>query len=252
MSGEGIRPSRFAARNARWAHNHRSTWVPDGGTSEDMVELGQGPGVPPPSTNGNGHGNGQGNGQGNGHSRMLNVTLSEEERDRLRTEVVYWGLHQAQQGHMLREEQLQAEYDRRLSHAQHMLGDLEEDVQQEYDRLRASEHLLRDREASQQRARVAQPETRPKLEAQPGPQPEPPSKPGRWTPKPVVTRRNALKLIGLLGVQGAAAVAAVKVTDQRTSDAVAAATNAGVPPAAAAFGASTPMDVTSDLDLTKT
>jgi len=226
MSAEGIRPSRFPARNARWAHNHRLTWLPNGATSDDMAVFGQGPSAPPPPANGN----------GNGHARKPHLTLSVEERERLKAEVIYWGLQQSQQGRILREEQLQAEYDRRLNGVEHMLGDLEADVQQEYDRVRAAEQLLRDREERQQRARVAEPEPRPTFEARPVLQPEPPSKPGRWTPKPVVTRRNALKLIGLFGLQGAAAVAAVKVTDQRTSDAVATATN---PAAQSAAGLAT-------------
>jgi manganese oxidase len=247
MSAEGIRPSRFPARNARWAHNHRLTWLANGETSEDMAVFGQGTSAPPPPASGNGNGR---NGNGNGHARKPTLALSMEERERLKAEVVYWGLQQSRQGRILREEELQAEYDRRLNGAAHMLGDVEVDILQDHDRLPAAEKLPRDREERRWGARVAQPEPRPTFEAQPVPQSEPASKPGRWTPKPVVTRRNALKLIGLLGVQGAAAVAAIKVADQRTSDAVAA--NSGVPPSAAAFGASTPMDVTSDLDLTNT
>src|SRR5207302_9900726 len=93
--------------------------------------------------NGNGNGNGHANGNGNGHGdgRKLNVSISDAERERLKAEVVYWGLQQSQQGQMLSEEQLQAEYDRRLYGAQNLLGNLEMDLQAEYDRLRAAEHL---------------------------------------------------------------------------------------------------------------
>src|SRR5437868_1231687 len=157
MSGEGNRSTRFATRNARWAQNHRVTWLADGGASEDLAVSRQ-PGSPPPYGNGhfgNGHdGHGSnGNGNGNGHGKKLNVSLSEGERERLKAEVVYWGLQQSQQGVMLSEEQLQQEYDRRLHSAELLLGDLELDLQQEYDRLRAAEQLLRDREERHQRAR---------------------------------------------------------------------------------------------------
>src|SRR5213595_2373841 len=103
MSGEGTRSTRFATRNARWAHNHRVTWLADGGASEDLAVFQQPQGSPPP------YGNGQ-DGNGNGHSGKLNVSLTEGERERLKAEVVYWGLQQSQQGHVLSEEHLQAEY----------------------------------------------------------------------------------------------------------------------------------------------
>src|SRR5438105_4072705 len=127
MSGEGSRSTRFASRNARWAHNQRVTWLADGAASEDLAVFDQQPSSQPPFRNGNGHnGNGHhdGNGHGghghngNGHSRTLSVALSEGERERLKAEVVYWGLQQSQQGHMLSEAQLQAEYDRRLHSAE--------------------------------------------------------------------------------------------------------------------------------------
>src|SRR5256886_1041527 len=159
MSGEGSRSTRFAPRNARWAHNHRVTWLADGGASEDMAVFKQRPSSPPPYGNGNGNGNGHngnghaGNGNGNGNARKLNVTLSEAERERLKAEVVYWGLQQSQQGRMLSEEQLQEEFDRRLNSAETLLDDLEMDLQQEYDRLRAAEQLLRERKERQRSAR---------------------------------------------------------------------------------------------------
>src|SRR5437660_8785123 len=143
MSGEGNRPSRFAARNARWAHNHRVSWPPEGGPPDDMTVARQGGPFQLPY--GNGHTSGNGRANGNGHpsgnvlSRKLLVTLSEDERERLKAEVIYWGLQQAQQGRALNEEDLQAEYDRRLNGAQHLLGDLEVDVQEQYDRARAAE-----------------------------------------------------------------------------------------------------------------
>src|SRR5207237_6106918 len=214
MSGEGSRSTRFAARNARWAHNQRVTWLADGGASEDLAVFRQQPGSPPyEHGNGhNGHASGE-NGNGNGHGRKLTVSLSEGERERLKAEVVYWGFQQAQRGHMLSEDQLQAEFDRRLRAAELVLGDLEVDLQQEYDRLLSAEQLFRDREERHQQARFARaepeaPQAPRTFEARPVRQPEPPAspmKPERWMPKPAVSRRNALKLIGLLGLQGAAA-----------------------------------------------
>src|SRR5437879_3866968 len=138
MSGEGSRSTRFAPRNARWAHNHRVTWLADGGASEDLAVFKQQFSPPPPygsspppygaspppygtssppygtssppygnghgnghtNGNGNGHGNGHTNGNGNGHGRTLNVSISDGERERLKAEVVYWGLQQSQQGRM--------------------------------------------------------------------------------------------------------------------------------------------------------
>src|SRR5438105_703601 len=252
MYGEGSRSSRFASRNARWTHNQRVNWLADGEASEDLAVFQQQPGLPPHADghdgnghNGNGYTNGHnGNGHysnghnGNGHSHggnghdgnggKLSVALSEAERERLKGEVVYWGLQQSQQGRMLSEEQLQQEFDRRLRSAEFLLGHLEGDLQQEYDRLRSAEQLLREREERQQQARFAPPEPRPSFrdvrpaypaerptyqperptyQAEPmrEPMPGPPSKPSkveRWMPKQAVSRRNALKLIGLLGTQG--------------------------------------------------
>src|SRR5438093_6528754 len=195
MSGEGSRLTRFAPRNARWAHNHRVTWLADGGASEDLAVFKQRPSSPPPYGNGSGNGNGNGNGNGhngngragngngNGNTRKLNVTLSEAERERLKAEVVYWGLQQSQQGRMLSEEQLQEEFDRRLNSAETLLDDLEMDLQQEYDRLRVAEQLLRDREEKQRRARFASVEPRMPMEpdpyAQPAPAPMP--APDQWS-----------------------------------------------------------------------
>src|SRR5207244_6641780 len=108
----------------------------------------------------------------------LNGTLADEERERLKAEVVYWGLQQSQQGRRLSEEQLQAEFDRRLYGAQHLLGDLEADLQQEYDRLRAAEQLVREREMRQQRAPYGlprpgpAPRVTPERFQEPGPAPE--------------------------------------------------------------------------------
>src|SRR5207237_5194674 len=70
MSGEGSRSTRFATRNARWAHNHRVTWLADGGASEDLAVYKQQTNLPPyePSSLPYGNGNGYGNGHdGNGH-----------------------------------------------------------------------------------------------------------------------------------------------------------------------------------------
>src|SRR5207237_1304596 len=191
MSGEGSRSTRFASRSARWAHNHRVTWLADGGASEDLAVVKQ-PSPPPygtsslPYGNGNGHdgngyngnghngnghngnghnGNGHsyagnGNGNGNGHAKKLHGSRSDGERERLKAEVVYWGLQQSQQGRMLSEDQLQQEFDRRLHSAELLLGDLELDLQQEYDRLRAAEQLLREREERQHQVRFPQPDTR--------------------------------------------------------------------------------------------
>src|SRR5947208_3187124 len=174
MSGEGSRSSRFAPRNARWAHNHRVTWLTEG-ASEDPTVFGQRPSSPP-SGNGNGYGNGNGNGHnGNGHGRTLSVTLSEEERERLKAEVVYWGLQQSRQGRVLSEDQLQEEFDRRLRGAEMLLGDLEVDLQQEYDRLRSAEQLLRDREEQHRTARFApmDPRLDPGMAVGPEPYPRP-------------------------------------------------------------------------------
>jgi FtsP/CotA-like multicopper oxidase with cupredoxin domain len=293
MSGEGSRSTRFAPRNARWAHNHQVTWLADGGAPEDFAAFRQQSSpVPPPYGNGNGHngnghnGNGNGNGHnGNGHGKKLSVTISEGERERLKAEVVYWGLQQAQQGRMLSEEQLQAEFDRRVRSAELLLGDLEVDLQHEYDRVRAAEQMLRDREEWQQQARFAQAEPRPTFrdsrptfqephqgyqeprptfrdsrphfeearrtfQAEPMAQPEPPSKPSKgWMPpKPGVSRRGALKLIGLLGLQGAAAAATIKVMDQRANDAAQAAANSGVPAGVLAAGGANAVDGSADTD----
>jgi FtsP/CotA-like multicopper oxidase with cupredoxin domain len=250
MSGEGSRSTRFAPRNARWAHNHRVTWL-DGGASEDLAVFKQRPSSPP-SGNGNGH-NGH---NGNGHNKTLNVTLSEAERERLKAEVVYWGLQQSQQGRMLSEDQLQAEFDRRLTSAEMLLGDLEVDLQQEYDRLRAAEQLLRDREEKQRRARFApiDPGMAPGMAVGPEPYPQPgpmPSlEPERWSPRPLVSRRNALKMFGLLGLSGAAALGAVKVADIRTQDAVAHGADTGIPPGVLAAGGENPVDGSDDPDPT--
>src|SRR5437879_3984731 len=154
MSAEGIRPSRFAARNARWSHNHRVAWPPESGSPDDVAVPGQGSPVQVPHGNGhangnghahgNGRANGNGHGYGNGPSRMLNVTLSEDERERLKAEVVYWGMQQAQQGRVLTESDLQAEYDRRLSGAQHLLGDLQAAVRARDNCQRPAVLLVRD------------------------------------------------------------------------------------------------------------
>ena len=129
-----------------------------------------------------------------------------------------------------------------------MLGDLEADLQQEYERLRAAEQLLRDREQRQQRAQYALPQPGPAPRGAPDrfQEPGPPSAPGRWTPKPVVSRRNALKLFGLLGLTGAAALGTVKVAEQRTQDAITADANAGTPAGAVAAGAGGPVDGSDD------
>jgi FtsP/CotA-like multicopper oxidase with cupredoxin domain len=269
------------------------TWLADGGASEDLSVVRQGPSSPPSGYgNGNGYHNGNGNGQndhgltgdGDNGDGKLNVALSDAERERLKAEVVYWGLQQSQQGRMLSEDQLQAEFDRRLRSAEQLLGGLEVDLQQEYDRLRAAEQVLRDREERQQQTRFAQAEPRPTFrdsrpsfqepyqayqeprptfrdarasfedarrtfQAEPMAQPEAPSKPSkaeRWLPKPAVSRRSALKLIGLLGLQGAAAAATVKVMDQRASDIANQASNGGAPPGAIAAGASAPVDGSND------
>jgi FtsP/CotA-like multicopper oxidase with cupredoxin domain len=69
-----------------------------------------------------------------------------------------------------------------------------------------------------------------------------------------VSRRNALKLIGLLGIQGAAAVASVKVMDQRAGNAAqTAATNPnGIPQTVLdAGGGPTLPDSSQDTDTTK-
>jgi FtsP/CotA-like multicopper oxidase with cupredoxin domain len=198
------------------------------------------------------------------------VTLSEDERERLKAEVVYWALQQSQQGRVLNEEELQGEYDRRLYGAQHLLGNLEADVQEQYDRMRAAERMAREHEESEQRARSAQPQPRPYFELQspggpperrqyfeaesPVRQPEPTSKIAGVIPKPVVSRRNALKLIGLLGLQGAAAVGTVKVMDQRAQGTATAVANNpnGIPQAVidAGGGPNLP-DPSGDTDLTK-
>jgi manganese oxidase len=240
-AGDGNRSTRFASRNARWAHNHRVTWLADGGASEDLAVFNQRPSSP---RSGNGHGNGHGNGNGNGHSKKLDVTLSEGERERLKAEVVYWGLQQSQQGRMLSEEQLQAEFDRRLSGAEMLLGDLEVDLQQEYDRLRAAEQLLRDREEKQRRAHFTPMDPRMAMEPEPYAQPGPMPEQEHWEPKPLVSRRNALKLIGLFGLQGAAALGAIKVADMRAQDA--AANSGDVPAGVLAAGGGGPVDGSDD------
>src|SRR3984893_15016300 len=226
MSGEGNRSTRFTPRNTRWAHNRKVTWLPEGGPSEDLAVFKQQRGAPPQEGNGwsennhngsasstgngpanfNGNGNGSRNhnGLGDNNHRKVDVSLSEEERERLKAEVVYWGLQQSQQGRMLSEEQLQEEYDRRLNSAEQLLYSLQANVQQEYDRVRAAEQLRRERE-EMERARYTAPQ--PQGMPQPGLAPEP----DHWTPKPIVSRRNALKLIGLLGLQGAAAAGTYKL-----------------------------------------
>ena len=81
------------------------------------------------------------------------------------------------------------------------------------------------------------------------PRPEAPSRPSkveRWVPKPAVTRRNALKLIGLLGLQGAAAVGTVKVMDQRSTDAANQAASGGTPAEVLAAGGANPVDGSDD------
>src|SRR5438445_11945717 len=70
MSGEGSRSTRFAPRNARWAHNHRVTWLADGGASEDLAVFDQQPSTPPYGASAPPYGTGSlpyGNGNGNGH-----------------------------------------------------------------------------------------------------------------------------------------------------------------------------------------
>src|SRR5207253_5980499 len=153
---------------------------------------------------------------------------------------------------MLNEEQLQEEFDRRLHGAETLLDDLEVDLQQEYDRLRAAEQLLRDREEKQRRARFAPVDPRMPMEperyAQPEPygQPAPMQAPEQWSPRPLVSRRNALKLMGLLGLQGAAALGTIKVMDQRATDAANAAANSGTPPGVLAAGGANPVDGSDD------
>src|SRR5205823_708236 len=138
------------------------------------------------------------------------------------------------------------EFDRRLNSAEMLLGDLEVDLQQEYDRLRAAEQLLRDREEKQRRAHFAPPAPGPAVGHEPYPEPMAPPEDDHWMPKPVVSRRNALKLIGLLGLQGAAALGTVKVMDQRAQDAANAAVNQDVPPGVLAAGGSVPVDGSDD------
>jgi FtsP/CotA-like multicopper oxidase with cupredoxin domain len=266
MLGEGNRSTRFTPRNTRWAHNRKVTWLPEGGPAEDLtVFRQQREALPPAGNNGNGsgsyngNGNGHHNGNGNGDNpRKVNVSLSEEERERLKAEVVYWGLQQSQQGRMLSEEQLQEEYDRRLHSAEQLLYSLQANVQQEYDRARAAEQMLRDREEERQRQAPPflqvnpgvsyAPQSAPQQAPAPGPEPD------HWKPKPVVSRRNALKLIGLLGIQGAAAVATVKVMDQRsTAAAQTAATNPnGIPQAVLDAGGGPGLpDSSADTDVTQ-
>jgi FtsP/CotA-like multicopper oxidase with cupredoxin domain len=239
------------------------TWLPEGGPSEDLAVFKQQRGAPPQEGNGwsennhngsasfngngpanfNGNGNGNGsrnhNGLGDNNHRKVDVSLSEEERERLKAEVVYWGLQQSQQGRMLSEEQLQEEYDRRLNSAEQLLYSLQANVQQEYDRVRAAEQLRRERE-ERERARFTAPQ--PQGMPQPGLAPEP----DHWTPKPIVSRRNALKLIGLLGLQGAAAFGSYKLaTNSAAADAAAAANN-GVPAGVLAAGATANVDGSDD------
>jgi manganese oxidase len=259
MSGEGNRSTRFTPRNTRWAHNRKVTWLPEGGPSEDLAVFKQQRGAPPQGSNGwsennyngwsennhngsasfNGNGSRNHNALGDNNHRKVEVMLSEEERERLKAEVVYWGLQQSQQGRMLSEEQLQEEYDRRLSSAEQLLYGLQANVQQEYDRVRAAEQLRRERE-ERERARFTAPQP------QGIPQPVQAPAPEYWTPKPIVSRRNALKRIGLLGLQGAAAFGTYKLaTNSAAADAAAAANN-GVPAGVLAAGATAPVDGSDD------
>src|SRR5207244_768502 len=142
----------------------------------------------------------------------------------------------------------------RLHSAELLLGDLEVDVQQEYERLRAAEQLLRDRDERHQQARFTRPEPevierKRTIDARPIADLEPTSKPSkveRWMPQQAVSRRNALKLIGLLGLQGAAAVGTVKVMDQRATDAATQAASGGTPAAVLAAGGANPVDGSDD------
>src|ERR1700730_6729790 len=258
MSGEGNRSTRFTPRNTRWAHNRKVTWLPEGGPSEDLAVFKQ-PRDAPQGSNGwsennhngsgsyNGNGSGNHNGLGDNNHRKVDVTLSEEERERLKAEVVYWGLQQSQQGRMLSEEQLQEEYDRRLHAAEQLLYGIQANVQQEYDRVRAAEQLRRERE-EMERARYTAPRTGPALQPQAVSQRGSAPEPDHWTPKPIVSRRNALKLIGLLGLQGAIAAGTYKLATKTAADDAAAAAAAanGVPAGVLAAGATANVDGTAD------
>src|SRR5207253_5505012 len=118
----------------------------------------------------------------------------------------------------------------------------------------SAEQLLRDREERHQQARFARaepeaPQAPRTVEARPVRQPDPPASPTkaeRWTPKPVVSRRNALELIGLLGLQGAAAAGTIKVMDQRSTDAANIAAAGGAPPGVLAAGGGNVVDGSDD------
>src|SRR5205085_11953125 len=208
MSGEASRPTRFAKRNARWLRNLRENRQTNGGDSEDPAMVRQQPGVPPPS--GNGH-NGDGRRdeqdvEGMGGRLHFEGTLSDAERERLTADVVYWGLQQSRQGRLVSEEMLQAEFDRRLR----------------------SLELRRE-----------QPATEPSDRSDP-------SKAKGATSRPVVSRRNALKLIGLLGLQGATAVGTVELVDLKASQAASPASNHVAPSGVIAAGGSGPVDGSAD------
>ncbi len=154
-------------------------------------------------------------------------TLPEGEREHLKAEVVYWGLKQAQQGRLLSEAELQAEYDRRLREAEHWLRQSKDLLQQEYDRrLHDAEQWLRERK-----------EQREQREEHQAPHASAPGAAPASSPSRILTRRNVLKVLGLSATQVAAAVAAVKLS--------------GNPAPASADQGPPPVDGSDEPDVTK-
>ena len=105
--------------------------------------------------------------------------LPTEDRERLKADVFYWGFKRAQRGFPPTEEELEEEYDRRI---------------------RAADELYR--------ARIAKRAER-----------LPAARPARERNSRLVSRRNAIKVLGLAGVQAAAALGAVKLAGQAAAPA---------------------------------
>ena len=75
-----------------------------------------------------------GRGGGAPERSRVQLSLSPAEVERIRGDVVQWGLQEAQLGRRPSESELRREYDRRLRRAQAVLEGIEAELQDEYDR----------------------------------------------------------------------------------------------------------------------
>src|SRR6266536_2517617 len=154
----------------------------------------------------------------------VDVTLSNAERERLRTETDDWALERGRHGRRPAADEVSAEYERRVRAAEDLLGEMRAGLQEQYER--GLRELERQREIEERERRLRESEERAQMLSIVPPAPE-------AGPLPNVTRRGLLTLAGLVGVQVAAAFGAAKLETrdaEATADATATAWSSGATP----------------------